>query len=49
MDDVAAAPSGAQAARERGPHDVRATRQALDMVAAIRGDLPPARTVRGLA
>jgi dihydropteroate synthase len=30
-------------------HDVRATRQALDMVAAIRGDLPPARTVRGLA
>jgi dihydropteroate synthase len=30
-------------------HDVRATRQALDMVAAIRGDLPPARGVRGLA
>jgi len=30
-------------------HDVRDTRQALDMVAAIRGDLPPARTVRGLA
>jgi dihydropteroate synthase len=30
-------------------HDVRATRQALDMVAAIRGDLPPARAVRGLA
>ena len=29
--------------------DVRATRQALDMVAAIRGDLPPARGVRGLA
>jgi dihydropteroate synthase len=103
MDDVAAAPSGAQAAREPGPlrlggrefpperrlvmaivnrtpdsfyrpgatwdegaalervhaavaegadiraHDVRATRQALDMVAAIRGDLPPARAVRGLA
>jgi len=30
-------------------HDVQATRQALDMVAAIRGDLPPARAVRGLA
>ena len=30
-------------------HDVRQTRQALDMVAAIRGDLPPARAVRGLA
>jgi dihydropteroate synthase len=30
-------------------HDVRQTRQALDMVAAVKGDLPPARTVRGLA
>ena len=30
-------------------HDVRATRQALDMVAAVRGDLVPARMVRGLA
>ena len=30
-------------------HDVRATRRTLDMVAAIRGDRPPARTVRGLA
>jgi dihydropteroate synthase len=30
-------------------HDVRDTRQALDMVAAIRGDLAPARAVRGLA
>ncbi|MGD0560534.1 MAG: dihydropteroate synthase [Streptosporangiaceae bacterium] len=29
-------------------HDVAQTRQALDMVAAIRGDLPPARVVRGL-
>jgi len=29
-------------------HDVAATRQALDMVAAIRGDQPPARVVRGL-
>jgi dihydropteroate synthase len=30
-------------------HDVRQTRQALDMVAAVKGDLPPVRTVRGLA
>jgi dihydropteroate synthase len=30
-------------------HDVRQTRQALDMTAAIKGDLIPARTVRGLA
>ncbi|RYV51993.1 dihydropteroate synthase [Pengzhenrongella frigida] len=30
-------------------HDVRATRRTLDMVAAIRGDAPPARAVRGLA
>ncbi len=30
-------------------HDVRHTRQALDMVAAVKGDLPPARAVRGLA
>ena len=30
-------------------HDVRPTRQALDMVAAVRGDLVPARIVRGLA
>ncbi|SDF69105.1 dihydropteroate synthase [Klenkia brasiliensis] len=30
-------------------HDVAATRQTLDMVAAIRGDRPPLRTVRGLA
>jgi len=30
-------------------HDVRQTRQALDMVAAVKGDLLPARTVRGLA
>ena len=30
-------------------HDVTQTRQALDMVSAIRGDLPPARAVRGLA
>jgi dihydropteroate synthase len=30
-------------------HDVRETKQALDMVAAIKGDLRPARIVRGLA
>ena len=30
-------------------HQVRQTRQVLDMVSAIRGDLPPARAVRGLA
>jgi dihydropteroate synthase len=30
-------------------HDVTQTRQALDMVGAVRGDLLPARAVRGLA
>lgn len=30
-------------------HDVMQTRQALDMVSAIRGDAPPARAVRSLA
>jgi dihydropteroate synthase len=30
-------------------HQVRETRQVLDMVSAIRGDAPPARAVRGLA
>jgi dihydropteroate synthase len=30
-------------------HQVAWTRQALDMVSAIRGDVPPARAVRGLA
>jgi dihydropteroate synthase len=29
-------------------HDVAATRQALDMISVVRGDLPPARTIRGL-
>ena len=28
-------------------HDVRATRRVVDMVASIRGDRPPAVTVRG--
>jgi dihydropteroate synthase len=30
-------------------HNVGPTRQVLDMVASIRGDRPPARTIRGLA
>ncbi len=30
-------------------HDVTSTRQVLDMVAAIRGDVPPLTAVRGLA
>jgi dihydropteroate synthase len=30
-------------------HQVTQTRQVLDMVSAIRGELPPARAVRGLA
>jgi dihydropteroate synthase len=30
-------------------HEVVATRQVLDMVAAIRGDQPPVRAIRGLA
>ncbi|HEX4290243.1 MAG TPA: dihydropteroate synthase, partial [Trebonia sp.] len=30
-------------------HDVRETRQALDMIASVKGDRPPARAVRGLA
>jgi hypothetical protein len=28
---------------------VRETRQALDMIATVKGDRPPARAVRGLA
>lgn len=30
-------------------HDVRATRRVAEMVAVLRGDLPPVRAVRGLA
>lgn len=30
-------------------HDVRATRRTVDMVAALRGELPPVRALRGLA
>ncbi len=38
-----------QGARIYRVHEVAETRQVLDMVATIRGDRPPARTVRGLA
>jgi dihydropteroate synthase len=38
-----------QGARIFRAHDVAETRRALDMVSAIRGDLQPARMVRGLA
>jgi dihydropteroate synthase len=38
-----------QGARVFRAHNVAETRQALDMVAAIQGDLLPARMVRGLA
>ncbi|MDE3720410.1 MULTISPECIES: dihydropteroate synthase [Nocardiopsis] len=38
-----------QGARVYRVHEVPETRQVLDMVAAIRGVRPPARTVRGLA
>ena len=37
-----------QGARVFRAHNVAQTRQALDMVAAIQGDLLPARAVRGL-
>jgi hypothetical protein len=53
MDDVAAAPSGAQAAREPGPLRLGRAEfppeRRLVMAIVIRGDLPPARAVRGLA
>ena len=38
-----------QGARIFRAHHVAATRQVLDMVAAIRGDAVPARAIRGLA
>jgi len=38
-----------QGARIFRAHQVVPTRQTLDMVSAIRGDMPPARAVRGLA
>jgi dihydropteroate synthase len=38
-----------QGARVFRTHDARATRRALDVVEAVRGDRPPRRAVRGLA
>ncbi|MBO0822028.1 MAG: dihydropteroate synthase [Nocardiopsaceae bacterium] len=40
--------AAADGARVFRAHDVAATRQALDMVAAVRGTVPPAGPVRGL-
>jgi dihydropteroate synthase len=45
---AATAVSAWQGARVFRTHDVAATRQVLDMVAAIRGDRPPAAPRRGL-
>jgi dihydropteroate synthase len=41
--------AAADGARIFRAHDVAATRQALDMVSAVRGIVPPAAAVRGLA
>ena len=41
--------AAADGARLFRAHDVTATRQALDMVAVIRGAVPPAGAIRGLA
>jgi len=38
-----------QGARIFRAHNVRETRHAVDMVAAIQGDIRPARVIRGLA
>ncbi|MDL9935666.1 dihydropteroate synthase [Gordonia sp. ABSL1-1] len=46
---AATALSAAQGARIFRVHEVAATRRTIDMVAAIAGTRPPARTVRGLA
>ncbi|GAA2755670.1 dihydropteroate synthase [Actinopolymorpha rutila] len=46
---AATAVSAWQGARVFRAHDVRETRQVLDLVASIRGDRPPARPRRGLA
>ena len=46
---AATAVSAWQGARIFRAHQVPQTRHVLDMVAAIRGDIPPARVVRGLA
>jgi len=41
--------AAAAGARMFRVHEVAATRRVVDMVAAIAGARPPARTVRGLA
>jgi dihydropteroate synthase len=46
---AATALAAAAGARVFRAHEVGATRRTVDMVAAIVGDRPPARTVRGLA
>jgi dihydropteroate synthase len=46
---AATALAAAAGARVFRAHEVRATRRTLDMVAAITGTRPPARTVRALA
>jgi dihydropteroate synthase len=46
---AATAVSAWHGARVFRAHEVRETRQVLDMVASIRGDRPPARAVRALA
>ncbi|MDQ3053134.1 MAG: dihydropteroate synthase [Actinomycetota bacterium] len=46
---AATAVSAWQGARMFRVHEVRETRQVLDMVSSIQGHRPPARTIRGLA
>ena len=46
---AATALAAADGARMFRVHEVGATRRVLEMVASIKGDRPPARTVRGLA
>ncbi|HQE16347.1 MAG TPA: dihydropteroate synthase [Mycobacterium sp.] len=46
---AATALAAADGARMFRVHEVAPTRRVLEMVASIRGDRPPARTVRGLA
>jgi dihydropteroate synthase len=46
---AATAISAWHGARVFRAHEVRETRQVLDMVASIRGQRPPARAVRALA
>ena len=46
---AATALAAADGARMFRVHEVGPTRRVLEMVASIKGDRPPARTVRGLA